>query len=136
MKARELSQEEWAKFFDAFSRQFRGRRMTLGLSEAAEGRADTLAEGLPLVGITVEPPHGPAESIVVMLGDSPHGHVSHVVRAPCRVRIVQVNSGEDDVVIVDSSAGPATRIDFRDVPPEPEPDLFAECMAELEPHRA
>lgn len=100
--------------------------MTLGLSEAPEGRADTLADRLPLVGITVEPPRGPVETIVVMLGDSPREHVSHVVREPCRVRVVQVNNGEDDVVIVDSSAGPATRIDFRHVPPEPEPDLFAE----------
>jgi len=127
MRTRELSAKEWAFFFDGFSRRFRGRPVTVGLSEAAEGRADTLAKAMPLLGVTVEPPRGRPESIVVMLGDSPRANVVHVVREPCRVRVAQLTDGEDDVLIIDSGAGPTTRIDFRIIAAVPAPDPFAAC---------
>lgn len=113
---RELSTAEWRTFFDCFSRRFRDQPMTVGLSETPEGRADIVAEQLPLVGITVEPAEGTAELIAVMMGDSPHENVVHVVREPCRVRVGQITGGEDEVVIIDSGAGPTTRLDFRPVP--------------------
>jgi hypothetical protein len=113
MKTRELASSEWAPFFDCFSRKFRGRPVTLELIETADARGDALARRLPLIGLTVEPPDGPAESITVMVGDSPHANVVHVVPRPCRVRVAQVTNGEDEMLIIDSGAGPTTRIDFR-----------------------
>jgi hypothetical protein len=113
MKTRELASSEWAVFFDCFSRRFRGRPVTLELSETADARGDALARRMPLIGLTVEPHNGPAESITVMVGDSPSENVVHVVRSPCRVRVAQVTNGEDEVLIIDSGSGPTTRIDFR-----------------------
>jgi hypothetical protein len=113
MKTGELASSGWTSFFDCFSRQFRGRPVTLELSEATEARADALARQLPLIGLTVEPAHGPAECITVMVGDSPRENIVHVVRNPCRVRVAQLTNGEDEMLIIDSGAGPTTRIDFR-----------------------
>ena len=84
-----------------------------------------MAASLPLVGVTVEPSLGPAQSIVVMLGDSPRANVVHVVRDPCRVRVAQVTDGEDEVLIIDSGAGPTTRIDFRKTRATPAPQTGA-----------
>jgi hypothetical protein len=134
MKSRELSRAEWGRFFDCFSRRFRGRAVTVELGEfpeaasAAPEGADRLAEGLPLIGITVEPPHGPAESIAVMAGDA-HQNVVHFVRDPCRVRVAQLASGEDEMLIIDSGAGPTTRIDFRRPSAAAEYDPFADYFA-------
>ena len=113
MKTRELSPGEWKLFFDCFSRRFRGAPVTVDLSESPDGRADTVARHLPLIGVTVEPANGPAESISIMVGDSPRVNVVHMVRQPCRVRVAQVTNGEDEVLIIDSRGGPTTRIDFR-----------------------
>ena len=115
MSTRELSPGEWRTFFDCFSRRFRGKAITVDLSETPDGRADTVARRLPLVGVTAEPAHGKVETIAVMLGDSPDDNVLHVVREPCRVRVVQITGGEDEVLLIDSGAGPTTRIDFRHV---------------------
>ena len=116
MKTRELASTEWATFFDCFSRRFRGRLVTVELSETPDARADALARRLPLLGLTVEPVDGPAESITVMVGDSPRENVVHVVRSPCRVRVAQVSNGEDEILIIDSGSGPTTRVDFRQGP--------------------
>ena len=62
------------------------------------------------------PAQGTVESIAVMMGDSPHVNVVHMVREPCRVRVGQITGGEDEVVIIDPGAGPTTRLDFRSVP--------------------
>jgi hypothetical protein len=113
MTTRELALSEWAPFFDCFSRKFHGWPVTLDLSETPDARGDALARRLPLIGLTVEPTDGPPESITVMVGDSAHENVVHVVSSPCRVRVVQVTNGEDEMLIIDSGAGPTTRIDFR-----------------------
>jgi len=135
MKSRELSRAEWGKFFDCFSRRFRGRAVTVELGEfseappAAPARADRLADGLPLIGVTVEPPRGPVGSIAVMAGDA-HRNVVHFVRDPCRVRVAQMTNGEDDLLIIDSGAGPTTRIDFRRPAATPDVDPFCESCGE------
>ena len=79
MMTRELTPEEWAAFFDCFSRRFRGRRMTIEVALAADADSRTLADRLPLLGITVEPAAAPADSIQVMLGDAQVQNVVHVI---------------------------------------------------------
>ena len=113
MNSRELSPGEWKTFFDAFSRRFQGVPVTVDLGDPPDGRADPVARQLPLLGVTVEPASGPAESIAIMAGDAPGENVVHVVRQPRRVTVAQVTNGEDDLLIIDAVDGPATRIDFR-----------------------
>ena len=122
MTTRELQPAEWSRFFDGFSRQFRGRRTTVQVIDSPDAQCHTLALRLPLLGITAEPPRGRAESIHVMVGESPVGNVVHFIRQPSRVRVAQLSNGEDDLLIIDSAAGPTTRIDFRVVAaPDPAP---------------
>ena len=109
---RELAPEEWAFFFDGFSRRFRGRRMTLEVAVTADTEARTVADRLPLVGITAEPAAAPADSIQVMLGESPVENVVHVVRQPSRVLVAQVRNGEDDRLIIESATGETTCVDL------------------------
>ena len=115
MFTRELSPGEWRAFFDCFGRRFRGRPMAFDLGETAEDCAESVARRLPLVGVTAEPAHGRVETIAVVLGDCADDKVVHVVRDPCRVRVVQITGGEDEVLLIDSGAGPAARVDFRHV---------------------
>ena len=112
MMTRELAPEEWAAFFDAFSRRFRGRHMTIEVAVAADADFRTLADRLPLLGITSEPAAAPTESIQVMLGDSPVQNVVHVIRQPSRVLVAQVSNGEDDRLTIESATGETTRVDF------------------------
>ena len=118
MTTRELQAAEWARFFDGFSRRFCGRRMRVEVIASGEDRPCTLADRLPLLGITAEPSRGPARLIEVMLGDGASGDVAHVVREPSRVRVAQISDGEDEMLLIDSDGGPITRIDFRPVTAE------------------
>jgi hypothetical protein len=139
MMTRELHPGEWAKFFDCFSRRFRGRRMTLGVTDAGgDAPLGTLADRLPLLGISMEPTRGPAEVIEVMLGDAPAQHVAHAIRRPSRVRVAQVSSGEDEVLLIDCEAGPTTRVDFRPITKldTPAAEPAAEPVAEPAPRSA
>ena len=113
MHTRDLSPSEWNGFFDMFSRRFQGLPVTVELKESPDGRPATVARELPLLGVTVEPRSGPAESIAIMVGDAPGANVVHMVRGPRRVRVAQVSNGEDDVLIIDSVNGPTTWIDLR-----------------------
>ena len=112
MTTRELQPVEWSWFFDCFSRQHRGRRMTIEVVDAPDAQAFTLAHRLPLLGITAEPRRGQVESIQVMVGDSPGSNVVHFIRQPSHVRVAQLTNGEDDMLIIDSESGPTTRVNF------------------------
>jgi hypothetical protein len=114
MTTRELQPDEWAMFFDCFSRRLRGRPVTVlvGDSDAA---THAVARRLPLVGVTAEQSEGRVRSIEVLTGapgSPPAEHVSHVVRSPSAVRIGQVSNGEDEVLIIQSATDPTTFVDF------------------------
>lgn len=124
MVTRELESEEWIAFFNAFSRHFRGRPVTVELV-AASGRGSppqVVARQVPLIGITAEhkaagtPPGQPEVSAIQILlgteGDR-SDHFTHVVREPSRVRVAQVSNGTDELLFIESAAGgTTTRVDF------------------------
>jgi hypothetical protein len=112
MMSRHLSPGEWGTFFDAFSRRFRGRCMSLQIAEAAGAAAHMLADRLPLLGVALRPTRGLAESIQLVLGYSPVQNVVHVVRQPARVRVAQVSDGEDEQIVIESAAGETVTLDF------------------------
>jgi hypothetical protein len=113
MTTRELDRNEWASFFDGFSRHFRGRPVTLDVRDPAAPQAQRhVARDLPLVGVTAEFPDGRSPTIEIVVGDSPDEHVSHVVNAPTRVSVAQISNGEDEVLVIESETDPTVALDF------------------------
>jgi hypothetical protein len=113
-RVRELTADEWPAFFDAFSRHYAGRPVTV---ELVDSRGDvpptTIAKRLPLLGITAEIADGRAGMIEVIVGDSLDANLSHVVRSPVGVRVGQIANGADDLLIIEPAEGPAVWVDFR-----------------------
>lgn len=116
MRMRELQPDEWGKFFDGFSRSHQGRPVSVEVRTARHAHA-SVARWLPLVGVVADAhdAQGPKpDAIEVIVGDAPHGHVSHVVRHPTRVRVAQVSNGEDEMLVIESADEEGlTVVDFR-----------------------
>jgi Family of unknown function (DUF5335) len=122
MRTRELDPSEWAPFFEAFSRQYRGRPVTLELAESGPfNSARFIAQQLPLVGITAEPELGPVKAIEIVVGAEPENHLCHIVSSPSHVKVGQISNGEDGVLVIESASDPTVLLAFRpgDLP-EPE----------------
>ena len=122
MTTRELDSDEWAAFFNAFSRQYRGRAVTLELAERGPlDSARYIAQHVPLVGISAEPEVGTPKSIEIVVGGDAETHLCHIVSSPSRVKVGQISNGEDEVLIIDSATDPTVMLAFREeYLPEPE----------------
>jgi hypothetical protein len=113
MDTRDLDTEEWADFFDAFSRNYHGRPVTLELGPGHPRKLRCLiARHVPLIGITAEPRVGRVRSVNVTIGGGADEYLCHVVNAPRRVRVEQVSNGADEVITIDSDTDPTLRVDF------------------------
>jgi hypothetical protein len=117
MFTRELNPGEWPAFFDAFSREYQGHNVTLELPEPHTlGTIETIARGVPFVGITAEPRPGGigVRSIEIVLGTSPDDHLVHTVNLPTRVFVGRDEHGADQVIVIRSERDPTVRLDFHE----------------------
>jgi hypothetical protein len=115
MTTRELKFDEWAAFFNAFSRRYRGQTVTVELldkSSPNDRAAQVIARRVPLSGITAERRGNAIVDIEIMLGDGDNEHLVHIAHRPTKIRIAQVSNGADELVLIDTAAGQTTRIDF------------------------
>jgi precorrin-6B methylase 2 len=110
MSARQIASEEWAGFFDTFSRHYRGRPVHVQIMGENLG-VYSIARSQPLIGITAQNKVGPCE-IEVMAGD-PAANITHVVKDPAEVWMQQGNNGVDSVLKIASKDGISILIDFR-----------------------
>lgn len=128
MFTRELDISEWPGFFDCFSRQYRGRPITLELPEPHTlGKTETIARDLPLVGITAERSrcgHGVA-SIEILLGAGPEDHFIHTVNQPTHVLVGQITNGTDETIVIKSASDPTVRLDFSERTHPARPDAWS-----------
>jgi hypothetical protein len=94
MQTQEVLAEEWSSFFDRFSRMYKDKRVTVETMGKDVG-VQANARDMPLMGITAEPRDGARgdRKIEIMVGDSPHAHVIHVITRPYRVRVAEWNDG-------------------------------------------
>jgi hypothetical protein len=107
---RQIDSEQWQDFFDRFSRHYKGRAFTVSM-RGRDGRLHTIARHLPLLGITAEQ-KGRRVEVEVIVGDSPDAHVTHVVKRPSHVHVMQVGDGQDNAMEIGSSEGPDVRIEW------------------------
>jgi len=110
MAARQIASDEWAGFFDAFSRHYRGRPVQVQILGENLG-VYSIAKSQPLIGITAQNKVGPRE-IEIIAGDTT-ANLTHVVKNPAEVWMQQGNNGVDSVLKIASKDGISILIDFR-----------------------
>lgn len=112
MQTEEITREEWAKFFDAFSRQHEGWLATvevLGMDLGAQEEANDL----PLVGITADLKGTGKDSISIIVGESTDDHITHTITEPTSVRLEKADSGADEALEIESKSSATTILRFR-----------------------
>lgn len=99
----------------AFSRHYRGQFITVDViapSSSDKPVPQVIARRVPLVGITAERSAAGIVDVQIMVGNGDSEHLVHVVNNPTRVHIAQVSNGADELLLIDTAAGQATRLDF------------------------
>jgi uncharacterized protein DUF5335 len=112
MKTREIPREQWADFFDEFSRQHEGWLATLELLGAEIG-AQKEARDLPFVGISADWKAGGRDNVSIILGEKRQDHVTHTIAAPLHVRLEETESGAHQALQIESAGGEQALIRFR-----------------------
>jgi Family of unknown function (DUF5335) len=95
MTTQEISRDDWANFFDVFSKQHEGWLATLEVFGSDLG-AQTEGLELPFEGISFNPHNGEPESLVIHLGRSSDDHISHTITRPQHVWLKHTPDGAHD----------------------------------------
>lgn len=110
MPTKEILRDEWARYFEEFSRRHQGWLVTvevLGLDIGDQVQV----RNLPLEGITVET-NDDGYEMTIIAGSRPDARISRTVRAPVRVWVKQNEQGADEALEIESPAG-AVLVRFR-----------------------
>ncbi|HSU30748.1 MAG TPA: DUF5335 family protein [Bryobacteraceae bacterium] len=102
MGMQEIQRNELRSALDQFSRTHQGWLTNLEDSGGTQGRAEI--RDLPLVGISVDDRDG-ENQVVVMVGDRPDDHLTHIVSKPTRARITDSSGGQEDTVEIEAEGG-------------------------------
>ena len=111
METRTIPEDDWIEFADRFSRDHVGWLATVQVLDRTSGVL-LVAKDLPLQGISFDTKGSRPCSIAVSLGDSPSGHVRHVVDLPLHIREADEADGSIDLQI-DPADGAQTLIHLR-----------------------
>jgi hypothetical protein len=104
----EIKKEDWGKFFDHLSKRRFEWVTEIEVLDPEMGD-QTLSNGLPLNGITVES-IGDNTSIEISVGETVGHHQSHTIRNPTRVAFLEADAGNCDVVDIEEATGSKTLI--------------------------
>lgn len=111
MSTKEVTRNEWTRFFDIFSKQHEGWIATLEVFGDQIG-AQTEAVELPFEGISIGSENEP-QSLVINLGGTTEDHVSHTVEQPRHVWLRQTEEGADDSLEIVEEGNQKTLLRFR-----------------------
>lgn len=123
MRTREISRDQWKPFLDELSRVHLGQRVRVEILSDGVG-VRTEAQGLPLLGITTDRDGGNRELIEVILGDSPHAHLTHAVPQPEWLHASEDDAGLSALQIV-AADGSKTVVHFARPAARNTPQAFA-----------
>jgi hypothetical protein len=112
MTTQEISRDDWANFFDVFSKQHEGWLVTLEVFASDLG-AQTEGLELPFEGISVNSQDEEPESLVIHLGRSSTDHVSHTITRPQHVWLKHTGEGAHDSLEVEGEGDQKTLLRFR-----------------------
>jgi hypothetical protein len=105
----------WSKFLRLFSQQNNGRPTRIGVFEGDAGRMNDywVEDGLPLLGIDLDPEGRNAPSLEIMLGGADGArHMTHTVSQARFVKIVLSPDGETDGLDIEDGEGKTTILRF------------------------
>ena len=111
METRTIPETEWIEFADRFSRNHTGWLATVQVLDGRSG-AQLVATDLPLQGISFDTKGTRPCSVEVSVGDTPAGHVRHVVDMPLHIREADEPDGSIDIQI-EPADGAQTLIHLR-----------------------
>ncbi len=106
---REVPREQWATFFDSFSRQHEGWLVSMELMAPELG--DQVEVRDRLAGITAELRAG-RDAIIMLFGRAP-SHLTHIINAPTRVWLKQTAEGADEALEIEAAESPTALLRFR-----------------------
>lgn len=109
MITKEISRDEWASFFDEFSRQHEGWLVTLEVLKG-EGGAQLAASELPLVGITTD---AGGNSITITVDKTDGNQITQTIDAPTHVWLEETEGGAHQALEVESAKGEKVILRFR-----------------------
>lgn len=119
-ETQEIPQDRWAAYLDALSCDEQAHPVRIQLTDGEIGE-QTLAESVPLVGLTYEAPTGHRPSIAVRVGYG-SGLMTHTIEAPSHVYALEGPDGELTCLDIESEAQIKTLIFFdrlESLPPLP-----------------
>jgi len=106
MKTREIPRGEWTTFCDKLSRKQEGWEVTLEVFGPDIG--DQIEERhLFFAGVTAEVADkaGKGDTIEIMMGGKPSGHVTHTITEPILVELQQTDLGLDSALQIKCADG-------------------------------
>ena len=106
----ELKREDWERFFENLSKR-RYEWITEVEVLSTQLGDQTLSNGLPLNGITVETVHDQV-SIDISVGQTSGNHQTHTIKNPIRVAFLAGDDVHGDVVDIEELDGTKTLIRF------------------------
>ena len=112
MQTREIPKNEWTEFFDGFSRKHEGWLVNLEIFGPEIG-AQVEQQQMALEGITDEADEVEGNTIIIMTGARPEGHLTHSITHATAVSLEQTDEGADVALAIQSDDGTTTLLRFR-----------------------
>ena len=106
----EIKKENWADFFESLNKRRYEWKTRIEILNAEIGD-QTLTEGLPLNGITVET-KGDRTSIDISVGENTEAHQTHTINNPSSVAFLAGVDTHGDVIDIEEDDGTKTLITF------------------------
>ena len=104
MKTKEIPKTDWPKLFDCFSSKHEGWSVTLEIFGTELG-AQVQERELALVGIVDEWDEIHGDRFVIMFGERPDDHITHIIEHPTQVSLEQTEGGADVALAIKSADG-------------------------------
>ena len=106
----EIKRENWADFFESLSKRRYEWKTRIEVLNPEMGD-QTLTEGLPLNGVTVET-RGDRTSIDISVGENTEAHQTHNIKNPTRVAFLAAADNHGDVIDIEEEDSTKTLITF------------------------
>jgi hypothetical protein len=111
METRDVPEDQWASFFDQFSRLHHDKPVRVQILSRALG-AQPAAQDVPLLGITEDRAAEHAKGVVRIMTGGPGGeHLSHVIDEPAHVRVAEWNDGFSAALEIASADGSSALVE-------------------------